>query len=282
MGKILNVETIKRHNLRIKELFFCFLLFMFFSSFVFTAYVQAGSIVLKVMAVNPSKEYSQKAFIKAYLPKEAKPEDIIDKEDLEIAYDTQQGSYYVYGEYELEPSEVFEKTIEIRDVWTISAAEIESLRLETDKVNELLKKTEFADRINFIYHSIQTKLDEIEERQKATKPNPQQHISEYRHNLELLESVKSDLAVARNMLTKARPFAVKMVWKLMIFVLIFLGLLGISFYFLWYKQVKLMGAEDMPEEQKAEGEFKPKEEPKAEEKKKESGGEDIGNILGGK
>ena len=59
-----------------------------------------ANIVLKIIAVNPSKEQSQRVPVKVYLPKETKPEDVIDKSDLDVAYDTQQGSYYVSGEYD--------------------------------------------------------------------------------------------------------------------------------------------------------------------------------------
>ncbi len=260
----------------LKKVFFVFLFLCFFC---LVEEIQAD-IVLKILIVNPSKEQPQKVPVKAYLPKEAKPEDIIDKGDLEVGYDTQQGSYYVYGEYELKPLETLEKEIELRDIWVIPPGELESLRLEAEKINKLLKNTEFAERIKFLYHTIITKLNEVEQRQKVPKANPEDHISQYRNNLQLLDSAKADLAVARAMLNKARPFSTAVIWKLILFILIFLGILGLSFYLLWQKQVGFLAAKGAPQEEKP-GEFKPKEERKAEEGKKEVKSEDIEKILRG-
>lgn len=240
-----------------------------------------ASIVLKLLVVNPSDEQSQTMPVKVYLPKETKPDDVIDKGDLEIGYDTQQGSYYVYGEYELEPSEVLEREIELQDIWIISITELQSLRAETEKINDLLRNTEFADRISFIYNSVITKLDSIEERQKTTKANPEDHISQYRSHMKLIETIKTDLAVARSMLNKVKPFPSTTVWKLMIFVLVFLGILGLSFYFLWFRQVKFLGAESLPKEEEAQVESEASEEDKTKEAEEEAGGDDIEKIIRG-
>jgi hypothetical protein len=204
----------------------------------------ANSIVLRVVAANPSNEHSQIVPVRAYLPKEAQPEDIIDQGGLDIAYDTQQGSYYVFGEYELKPQEVREWEIEIRNIWVIDTAEIESLRQETAKAYEMLRGTEFADRITFLKNSIESKLNEISQRQEDTPANPQQSISDYRNNLKILESVKADLALVRGLLTQAKPFDWRVTWKVIFGIIVFLGLLGLSFYFIWYKQLKAITRED--------------------------------------
>lgn len=218
-----------------------FLIFFFFNSLfcIFTLRAEAG-IVLKLLAANPSQEQSQRVPVKAYLPKEAKPEDIIDKSDLDVAYDTQQGSYYVYGEYELKPLEVLEKEIELKDIWVVSSTEIESLRMEAIKLFGLLKNTEFAERVDFLKNSVEAKLNQVIESQKDSPANPERHISDYRENVKVIDSVKADIALARNLLTQAKPFSVVLVWKLIVIIIIFLGVLGGSFYFIWQKQVKLI------------------------------------------
>ncbi len=246
--------------------------------FIFPLRTRA-SIVMKIVIVNPSGEQSQKVPVKVYLPKEAKPEDVLDRGDLEIAYDSQQGSYYFYGEYELKPLEVLEKEMEFRDIWVIEEAELESLRLEAGEVKKLLKNTQFAGRVDFLYNTIVTKLNEIRQRQKTSSSNPEEHISGYRHNAKLLESVKMDLTVIRSMLSKGRPFPASMIWKVMIFIIVFLGILGLSFYLLWHKQAKYFASESIPGGEPS-GEKKPFKEYEAEEKDKEVGSEDIEKILG--
>lgn len=204
----------------------------------------AGTIVLKVIAVNPSKELPQKVQVRAYLPKEVKPEHVVDKGDLELTYDTQQGSYFVFNEYELKPSEVLERIIEINDVWMIPANELESLMAEADKIAVLLKNTEFEERAKFLSTGIQGKLKQIEENQKNTAPNPERHISDYRENLKLLESVKTDQAMIRSFLSLAKPLPTVAVWRAIIIIVIFLAALGLGFYILWQKQLKTLITDD--------------------------------------
>ena len=219
---------------------------------IFSFITLEASIVLKVLAVNPSKDQTQKIQVKTYLPKETKPEDVLSKEDLDIAYDTQQGSYYVYGEYELKPVEVLEKSVELRDIWTVSNTEIESLRAEATKLNGLLKNTEFAERASFLIINIETKLDQIIDNQKTQISNPERHISDYRDNLKTIESAKADLVLARSMLARAKSLPTVAIWRLISFIVIFLGLLGASFYFIWHKQLKVVAEEAPPAPAKEE------------------------------
>jgi hypothetical protein len=208
-----------------------------------------ANITLRVVAVNPSEQTTQTAPIKVYLPVEVKPEHIIYKEDLEVAYDTQQGSYYVFGEYELKPSEVLEKEIEIKDVWVIDQVELMNLRKEAKDVLAGFKRTEYADRADIMQQVIDKKLKEIEDKQRASSNNPSQHISDYRYSVALLESAKSDLLAAKTLLSEIKPKGLTAVtWKIIIFIIIFLGALGLGFYIIWQRQVKL----EMEQKQKEE------------------------------
>ncbi len=213
------------------------ILLVFLWCFATVLYAQSA-IVLRIVLVNPSKEEAQIVPVKVYLPKEVKSQDVLNKGDLDIAYDSQQGSYYVYGEYDLKPSEVMDKEIELRDIWQISASEIESLRFEANQTNKMLEDTELAQRAQFLTGSIVKKLDRIAGYQKSNSSNPQEHISQYRRNLELLEVVKSDLTTARSMLDKAKPLSTVAIWKIMIFILLFLTVLSLSFYMFWHRQLK--------------------------------------------
>jgi hypothetical protein len=199
-----------------------------------------ASIVLKVVAANPSKTQVQKSSVKAYLPKETKPEDVLDKGDLDIAFDTQQGSYFVFAEYELKPGETIEREVEIRDIWTVPDSEVLSLRAESERIMSFLKNTEFSDRAEFLKNSVESKLNQIVESKLSSPANPERHISDYRDTLRILESVKADLALARNLMTQYKPLPAVTIWKLIIGIIIFLGLLGASFYFIWQRQSKTL------------------------------------------
>jgi len=225
-------------------LFFSFSVFSFFRFFVFPA--QAG-ISLRLVAVNPA-DIEQIVPIKVYLPVETKPEDILYKADLEVGYDTQQGSYYVHGEYTLKPKEVLEKEIELKDIWVIDEAQVALLRQEAKNIAEEFKKTNYIEKAALIYQGIDKKLSEVTEMQKVASASPGYHISNYRNSLSLLTSAKADLLAAKTLLSEIAPKGLaKFTWKIILFIIIFLGALGIGFFFIWQKQSKIE-AEQKPQE----------------------------------
>lgn len=208
---------------------------------IWTNYVEA-SIVLKVVAINPSKTQVQKVPFKAYLPKEVSPENIIEKGDLEVAYDTQQGCYYVYKDFELEPGGSVTREIEIKDIWVISLGEINSLRDEVVKIAEVMKGTDFQERTEVLKSSIERKLNEITGRQSSFNPMPEGHISDYRQNLALLDEVKQDLMAAKTLLGQAKSISPMTTWRLIVAIVVFLGILGLTLFIIWQHQVKMWPA----------------------------------------
>ena len=220
------------------------IIFSFLFSFfclIFSLTNSFASITLRIMAINPSEEMDQSVPIKVYLPVEVKPEHVIYKGDLEVAYDTQQGSYYMFGEYTLKPSETLEKEIEIKDIWIIEQPEIEALRNEAKATLSGFEKTAYADKAAALYKGIDGKLKEIEDvQERSLAANPDQHISNYRYCVTLLKSVKSDLVMAKTLLAEATPKGLaKLTWKIIIFIIVFLGVLGFGFYIIWQAQANL-------------------------------------------
>ena len=219
-----------------------FLFFVF--GLLFCIPAQAG-ITMRLMAVNPA-DSDQTVSIKVYLPLEVKPEDVIYKGDLEVIYDTQQGSYYVYGEYPLKPKEVLEKEIELKDVWVIEPSQIALLRQEAKEVLESFKKTNYLERAMLLYSGIDKKLKEVESMQDASSASPGYKISNYRNSLSLLNSAKADLVAEKTLLSEVSPKGLaKFTWKIILFIIIFLGILGAGFFYVW--QTKLE-AEQKPQE----------------------------------
>lgn len=202
---------------------------------------------MRLMALNPADSV-QTVTIKAYLPLEIKPEDVIYKDDLEVIYDTQQGSYYVYGEYELKPKEVLEKEIELRDIWVIDASQIAMIRQEAKEILEGFKKTNSIARATALYDGIDKKLKDVEQMQAIASASPGYKISNYRNSLTLLNSAKADLLAAKTLLAEITPRGMaKLTWKIILFIIIFLGILGGGFFFVWQRQTKLE-AEQKPQE----------------------------------
>lgn len=225
-----NKESITPH--------FFTLLFFILTLLLFSTPACAG-ITMRLMAVNPA-DSEQTVSMKTYLPLEVKPEDIIYKGDLEVTYDTQQGSYYVYGEYLLKPKEVLEKEIEIKDVWIIDPASISAIRQEAKNLLESFKKTNFMERATTLYESIEKKLREVEGMQDAASANPGYKISSYRTSISLLNSAKADLLAGKTLLSEVAPRGMaKLTWRIIFFIIIFLGILGAGFFFIWQRQTKL-------------------------------------------
>ena len=68
---------------------------------LFAQQAQCG-IILKAVVVNPSRTKTQKASLKAYLPKEVKPDDIIDFwNSWFIPYDYEQEMKRIFKDHEM-------------------------------------------------------------------------------------------------------------------------------------------------------------------------------------
>jgi len=204
----------------------------------FTLTAEAG-MTMRLMAVNPA-DSEQTVTLKVYLPLEVKPEDVIYKGDLEVIYDAQQGSYYVYGEYPLKPKEVLEKEIELKDVWVIDTTQMGLIRQEAKDILEAFKKTAYLDRATLLYNGIDKKLKEVESMQDLATASPGYKISNYRNSTSLINSAKADLLAAKTLLSEVSPKGMaKFTWKIILFIIIFLGILGAGFFYIWQRQTKL-------------------------------------------
>ncbi len=214
------------------------LFFSLFAVFCLLSAVAEANIVVRATVANPSQTERRKVPFKSYLPKEVKPENIVDMGDLSIAYDTKESAYYIYKDYDLAPRESILVEIEMEDVWKIPEDEITSIRTEADKVTKLLENTDYFERASYLKSSITEKLDRIERSQEVVNPNPGGYISDYRENLKLLDAVKVDLQAAKTLMTEAKQVSPMLTWKLIIAVVAFLGVLGLIFFIIWSKQIK--------------------------------------------
>ncbi len=213
--------------------------------FSFLAKEATCNITLKTLVVNPSKTKTQTAILKAYLPKEATAEDVIDLGDLRIDYDIEKGLYFVYQKYELGPGESISREIEIRDVWVISKAEIDSLLSQARELAEKLRGTAYFDMAVALKEDIESKAKDILERQeRAMNALPQTHIGAYRKNVKILDLTNIELAKLEKMVIetkiatgpKAERIHVKATWKLIVAMVVVLGLLSFVFLVIWNRQ----------------------------------------------
>lgn len=206
-------------------------------------YAQAG-IVLKVVAVNPSQTKTQTTLLKAYLPREAKPKDVVELGDLETDYDVEKELYYVYKKFELVPGESVSRSVEIKDVWIISNTDLEALTTRTKELVKALRRTIYFDTAVVLQDELKEKSDKIlRTQEQAMSALPQTHIAVYRDNVRIFNSMREILGKLENMLVETkigsgttRKISVESTWRVILGVVLALGFLSSVFFVIWHKQ----------------------------------------------
>ncbi|MCF7887477.1 MAG: hypothetical protein K9L71_03595 [Candidatus Omnitrophica bacterium] len=208
------------------------------------------SITLKTVVVNPSQTQTQQATLKAYLPKEVTPGNILDLGDLNIDYDIEKGLYYVHREVELEPGESVSRQIEIEDVWTISELELEQLVKKSNDLTNKLEGTNYFETALAINKNINSKYQTILNKQAdAADALPQTHIVVYRENQRKIDEIEELISKLQKMVDrielsrdsgKSGKVSIESTWWMIIGVVVFLGLVSFILFILWHKQAKVL------------------------------------------
>ncbi len=149
------------------------------------------SIKIKILAVNPSSTKSLKTKVVQYLPPEVGPDDVLDKEGLEIKYDSEKRSYLIQKEVELKPSEAQTIEVRVRNVWIITPEQIDEVKSQLKQSSDALAKTKFAATGKLLFDRASESISQIEENQ--VKPlGIMQRIDLYRLNVKQLEDLKQN------------------------------------------------------------------------------------------
>ncbi|MFH1856055.1 MAG: GGDEF domain-containing protein [Candidatus Omnitrophota bacterium] len=171
------------------------------------------TIKWNVSISNPS-EKAKTVFLKQYFPAELKPDYVVDNGGFEIVYDIDKKLYYVYKEnLELEPEQTMQFILEIKDVWSIPEKEINYLESHGLKMMEQLKGSAFYETGLYLSNSIVADLKKITAAQNLTGLTQEEHIANYRLNLEKLNNLKKDLAKLEKLFVQAGGSLVSLVQK---------------------------------------------------------------------
>jgi hypothetical protein len=221
--------------------------------------LQPGSVVFRVVAINPSKEKSQKVLVNNYLPQEVTPKDIVDSGGLDVEYDAAKSIYYLYkDDLELAPGELRVFEVEVNDVWVIPQNKLDDLRRRTDIIMshfERLDNQEYYPTAKGIADTIISRLNEIANSQNDESVSRTQHVGIYRQNVLTLEQIKEDIAKLEKILaTAGGPLAPEMLaktkikseapsktmtWIVIFTIIIFTGLLAGVLFFTWQRQARV-------------------------------------------
>jgi hypothetical protein len=209
-----------------------------------------ADVVLKTMVVNPSQTRTQTTTLKAYLPYEAKPEDIIDIGDLELDYDIGQGLYYVYKVVELAPGESVVREIRLKDIWIISQSELEGFSQRAKELVESLKKSaHFQTSISLSDDITEKQTDIVKTQTSVANALPQTRIGTYRQNMKKLEAIKANVAELEKLFFEhkisdvtgsAGKISVEKSWTVILSVIASLGILSLVFFIIWHKQAGIL------------------------------------------
>jgi len=222
-----------------------------------------AEIVMKILVVNPSATETKEFTIHSALPPEIKAGDVLDADGLSVEYDSGAGLYILSGTVTLQPKQSLRKEIVLEDVWLIPAKRFAAIREETDTILTKLAKTPYEQQGRLLADAVERRLGTVEASERQPFINPEQHISLYRDNLKALQSIEVDLVSLRQLMVMAAlepggasllggggtaaggaghdrgSLSILTTWKLIFMILSLLGLVSLSFFIVWQRQLKL-------------------------------------------
>lgn len=156
-----------------------------------------------VEVTNPSDK-PRKVKQEHYIPKEVRPEYVVDRKGFEIRFDEKKGQPFLFKEDDFAPHEKKRVTIGIQDVWFVPENELKYARSHAKYIMTFLQKSQFLATAKDLYNDVINNLDLIESMQALRQPDIQQHIGVYRINADRFEQAKQGLDSLEKLLARFR------------------------------------------------------------------------------
>jgi hypothetical protein len=166
----------------------------------------AGSITLKIRAINPSQTEKQTVEVRQPLPKLVKPDDVVSSGELDVVYDVASKGYFVQKKVEIEPAQTRTFDVVIKDIWLIPEETFSELATHVKSLSSSLKGTEQAAMGEKIDGMIQESLKTVADRQSAYVvgvAKPIDHIRAFESNMEVMGRVRRDIGMLENLVVSA-------------------------------------------------------------------------------
>lgn len=178
----------------LKKIFQCrFLMIACFAIFFFGMTEAAfAQIAIKLVAINPS-DTNKTIPVKFFLPKELKPEDIIDIGGFKMDYDVERGAYYIQDDISFQAKESKTFKVMVKDVWKILPQEIDLLKKQLGESLALLEKTSTYDMARQKHDHVLQRIDFIYNKQANYPNDAGRRIEEYRADLRELDQLRRDV-----------------------------------------------------------------------------------------
>lgn len=215
-------------------------------SSIFSSWYTFNSVVINMLIANPTDRQAKIPF-KAYLPKEAKPENVISSDGMNIEYDEGAQSYFVSGEFELDAKESITKKVEIKDIWQIDETELRSFKTQANDLHKEAQKTSYSAQSLVLKNDVLGKTDKILRKQKDNNATPQEHIQTFRENQDDLAAIKTDIkgmtdlvtsvGASRGLLASVGGIQTISTWGIIIILIAGIAILGGFSYSMWKHQM---------------------------------------------
>ncbi|MBF0253560.1 MAG: hypothetical protein HQL11_00300 [Candidatus Omnitrophica bacterium] len=194
-----------------------------------------ATIVIKVLAINPSAETEMEVPIKTYLPAEVRPEHVLNTEEFELEFDESRGAFFVQKKVKLQPKESQVLRVVIRDVWRIPDEELNKLEKRTAAALAALEDPAFRKAATPLEGNIRQDLALIRIKSSAAGRSPKERIDDFRDSSAVLESLRTkvknleDFVSESNLSYTQTPRSANPAWTplLILGVIAFLGILSV-------------------------------------------------------
>lgn len=169
---------------------------------------EANTFRLLLTAENPSLTKAVTKEQKHYLPKEVKPEHIVESAGFEIRYDPLRGQSFLWREDTLEAGETRRYEVGIIDIWKIRQQQLDNLKDRSAETYRYLENTQYKDNADFLMASIKRNVSTIENSQSLEK-NIDNHIMDFRANMGYFQQAEKDVAALEDLLEVVREKLVR-------------------------------------------------------------------------
>lgn len=165
----------------------------------------AAKLILRLQAANPTDK-PRPVEIRTSLPERITTNDIISLAGLNLGYDVQSDTYYVYSTITLGPKEIAVRDVELDDIWQLDEASLKNLASRSAQMVPMLEATvHAADALEAgarVESGVAAMLARQEEN-RISRVSPTKHIQAYEANLKTMQDVKQHVGQIENLIMAA-------------------------------------------------------------------------------
>jgi len=153
----------------------------------------AADLTLNLVGVNPKDEVRE-IEIKYYLPDDISNEDVLDSGELQIDYDVEKETFFVYGNVKFKPKESKTFKIKVKDIWMIDPQEVVLMKEQLVKNMTLLDPAkDDMDAAEITAEHLDQQLDYLLAQQTKLSDNIDRRIEQYRAYREKLDTIRDQV-----------------------------------------------------------------------------------------